>query len=63
MYFRANLEVGRKKKDERIMFISARSIIGAMDITKKIRWSRLIELVPVTYEDYMKGVDKKYTHT
>ena len=63
MYFRATLEVGKKKKDERIMFIAAKSIVDAMDVTRKIRWSRLMILIPVTHEDYMKGVDKKYTHT
>ncbi len=60
MYFRACLEVGKKKKDERIMFISARDIIHAMDITKKIRWSDLKNLKPVTHEEYMKGVALKY---
>ncbi len=60
MYFKAQLEVG-KHKDERIMHISARDIIHAMDITKKIRnVRRLVSLSPISYEDYMKGVDKKY---
>lgn len=58
MYFRAQLET--EKNDERIMFLSAKDIIQAMDVTKKIRKSRIITLNPINYETYMKGVDKKY---
>lgn len=60
MYFKANLEVGKKKKSERILFISAKDIIEAMDTTKRIRWSRMLLLKPINYEEYMKGVDRKY---
>jgi hypothetical protein len=60
MYFKACLEVGRKKKDERIMYISARDIVHAMEITKKIRWSTYKYVKPVSYDEYMKGVALKY---
>jgi len=62
MYFKASLEIVTKKAtDERIMFIQAKDIVGAMDITKKIRYSKFKLIEPISHKDYMAGVDRKYT--
>ena len=38
-------------------------IIRAMDITKKIRYSKFKSILPIDKDTYMKGVDLKYTNT
>jgi hypothetical protein len=58
MYFKANLEI--EEKDEKVLFIAALNIVQAMDITRKIRKSRIKILKPITYEEYMQGIDLKY---
>jgi len=65
MYFKAILEIKNRKEqiDERVMFIQATDIIKAMDITKKIRYSKFKTILPINHETYMKGVDMKYTNT
>jgi hypothetical protein len=62
MYFKANLEVTnwKKQKDERILFVQAKDIVQAMDITKKIKGSQIWRLAPISYKEYMGGVDLKY---
>ncbi len=63
MYFKAELEIITKTtNDERIMFIQASDIVKAMDITKKIRYSRFKVIEPISHAQYMDGVDKKYTN-
>ncbi len=59
-HFRIYLETGKKRSNGREMHVKAPDIIAAMDISKKIRGSTLKSIVPETYEEYMKGVDKKY---
>lgn len=59
-YYKAILEIGRKKKHERVMYIQRPTILEALDVTKKIRSSDLQRIEPISYEEYMKGVDKKY---
>ncbi len=65
MYFKACLDVKNRKDqiDERVMFIQATDIIRAMDITKKIRYSKFKSILPIDKDTYMKGVDLKYTNT
>lgn len=62
MYFKACLEIKNRKNqvDEEIMFIQARDIVQAMDITKKKRGSRFKTIDPISHKDYMAGVDLKY---
>lgn len=64
MYFKACLEIKNRKNqiDERIMFIQATDIVRAMDITKKVRYSTFKSIIPVSHEEYMRGVDLKYTN-
>lgn len=59
-YFRISLETGKKQNLERILFVRASNIIAAMDISKKIRGSTLKSIAPISFENYMKGVSKKY---
>ena len=65
MYFKACLEIKNRKDqiDERVMFIQATDIVRAMDITKKIRYSKFKTILPINKEEYMRGVDLKYTNT
>jgi len=35
-------------------------IIGAMDISRKIRDATMKSITPISEETYFKGVDKKY---
>ena len=60
MHFKATLEVtSRKSWYERLLYIRSEDIIGAMDITKKIRGARLKKLEPISYKAYMIGVAAK----
>jgi hypothetical protein len=45
----------------REIYVKRVNIIEAYDVSKKIRSSRLLSIVPITYEDYMKGVSLKYS--
>jgi cytidylate kinase len=62
MYFKACLEIRNKrnKTHEEIMYIQAKNIIHAMEVTKKKRGSRFKYIKPIDYDDYMAGVDLKY---
>ena len=60
MQFKIKLETGKKGSESRNLFVRADSIIGAMDISNKVRGSKLKEITPITYEEYMAGVRKKY---
>jgi|GEM_PF-2555064 len=60
-YFKIILETGKKKSTSRIMYIRAVNAVDAMLISNKVRGARLVSIHSITYEDYMKGVDKKYT--
>ena len=59
-HFRIYLETGKKRSNGREMFVRASDILGAMDISKKIRGSTLKSIEPISFEAYMKGVAKKY---
>lgn len=59
-HFRIYLETGKKRSNEREMFVRAPDILAAMDISKKIRGSTLKSIIPITFDQYMTGVDKKY---
>ena len=45
----------------REVYVKRVNIIEAFDVSKKIRSSRLLSIIPITYEDYMKGVSLKYS--
>ncbi len=66
-HFKVTLETGKKRSENRILFVKAgqgdeaNGILHAYTIGKKIRDSRIVAVIPVSYEAYMKGVDKKYS--
>lgn len=62
MYYKACLEVGKKedKKDERVLYLQQKNIINAMDVAKKIRFGRLLFVLPINYDEYMRGIGLKY---
>lgn len=45
----------------RQVYVKRPDIIEAMDVAKKIRSTRLLSIVPITYEQYMEGVSSKYS--
>lgn len=48
---------------DRNVYVKRANIIEAMDVSKKIRSTRLLSIVPITYEEYMRGVSQKYTNS
>lgn len=44
------------------VFVKRMDIIEAYDVSKKIRSKRLLSIVPVSYNDYMEGVSRKYSN-
>lgn len=48
---------------DRKVYVKRANIIEAMDVSKKIRSTRVLSIEPITYEEYMKGVALKYTNT
>ena len=62
-HFKISLETGKNLSESRVLFVRTDDIIGALNISKKIRDSHLSNIIPVSYEDYMKGVSKKYDET
>jgi|APSaa5957512535_1039671.scaffolds.fasta_scaffold32217_4 hypothetical protein len=59
-HYKIILETGKKRSDSRILYVRSQDIVGALNISKKIRDSSLIRIDPITYQAYMKGVDRKY---
>lgn len=59
-HFKILLETGKKRSEERILFVQTPDIIGAMDISRKIRDASMKSITPISEEAYYKGVDKKY---
>jgi len=59
-HFKIVLETGKKKSSSRVMYVKALDIIDALTISKKIRGGHLTSIIPITYKQYMSGVDKKY---
>ena len=46
----------------RNVFVKREDIIEAYDVAKKIRSSRILSIVPITYDQYMAGVSLKYSN-
>ena len=59
-HFKIVLETGKKRSSGRILYVRAGDIMDALTISKKIRGANLVQILPINYEEYMKGVDKKY---
>jgi len=58
-HYRILLEI--EKGICRKIFVKRNNIIEAMDVAKKIKAERLLYIIPITYEQYMKGISLKYT--
>lgn len=54
------MTTGKKLNRDKIMHVRAENICGALEISKKVR-GKLNHIVPITYEQYMTGVDQKYS--
>ena len=61
-HFKIQLETGKKKSSGRTLYVRANDIMDALTISKKIRGANMISINPITYKEYMSGVDKKYDH-
>jgi hypothetical protein len=59
-YFKLSLETGKKHSIGRIVVVRAGDIIEAYGISKKFRKARCMSVTPITHEEYMQGVSKKY---
>lgn len=58
-HYRILLEI--EKGICRKLFVKRANIIEALDVAKKIKAERLVYIVPITYEQYMRGISHKYT--
>ena len=59
-HYKVVIEYGKKKSLSRVMFVRAHDIVEAMGIGYKVKGGKPISVKPVTFKEYMKGVDKKY---
>lgn len=59
-HFKISIETGKKLSIGRIIYVRSPDIIAALDISKKFRGASLKSIVPITFEEYMNGVSKKY---
>lgn len=61
LHFKVDLETGKKHSGSRTLYVREENIVDAFKIGNKIKYGTLKSVIPITYEEYMKGVDKKYT--
>jgi hypothetical protein len=59
-HFKIELSIGKKGSNSRVLHVRTDDIIGAMDIGRKIRYSKIIQIKPISFKEYMKGVHSKY---
>lgn len=59
-HFRILLEMDNGSTCRKV-FVKKETIIDAMDIAKKIRCTRMLSIVSITYDQYMEGVSLKYS--
>lgn len=45
----------------RKLYVKRLDIIEALEVANKIRSSKLLSIVPISYVEYMKGVSLKYS--
>jgi len=60
-HFKILLEIDNGSTCRKV-YVKKENIIDAMDIAKKIRSSRLLSIVPISYDQYMEGVSLKYSN-
>jgi len=59
-YYRITLETGKKGSNSRTLYTKQKDIIGAMDISNKIKKSKLDSIKEISQEQYDEGVASKY---
>jgi len=59
-YYKILLETGKKRSSERKLFVTDPTILGALDISKKVKNSTMKNITPISRKEYMTGVGKKY---
>jgi hypothetical protein len=60
-HFKILLEIDNGSTCRKV-YVKRENIIDAMDVAKKIRSSRLLSIVPISYDQYMEGVSLKYSN-
>ena len=66
-HFKVTLETGKKRSRRRILYVKtgrdegADGIMHAYTVGKKIRGATIMCVIPITFDQYMKGVDQKYS--
>jgi len=61
-HFKILLETGKKFSTSRAVYVKASDAGAALNISNKIRHSKLTYLREINSEEYMKGVSGKYSH-
>jgi hypothetical protein len=61
-HFKILLETGKKLSTSRAIYVKANDAGAALNISNKIRYSKLTYLREIDTEEYMKGVSGKYSH-
>lgn len=59
-YYKIILETGKKRSDEKILFVQVPHIVAAMEISRKIRDADCKSITPISEAAYYAGVAKKY---
>ena len=59
-HFKIVLEIDNGSQCRKV-YVKREDIIEAYDIAKKIRSSRMLSIIPITYDQYMEGVSLKYS--
>ncbi len=60
MYCKIKAAITKKKSLTRTLYVSVQTIADAMEIVKKIKGD-LISIDTVSYDEYMKHINNKYT--
>ena len=60
-HFKILLEIDNGSTCRKV-YVKRENIVDAMDVAKKIRSTRLLSIVPISYDQYMEGVSLKYSH-
>jgi len=59
-HFKIVLEIDNGSQCRKV-YVKREDIIEAYDVAKKIRSSRMLSIIPITYDQYMEGVSLKYS--
>jgi hypothetical protein len=59
-HFRILLEIDNGSTCRKV-YVKRENIIDAMDVGKKIKSSRILSIIPISYDQYMEGVSLKYS--